>query len=213
MRRLLALLLVLFGLVNNSAISQRAEPAIWFDPAPPPLDPLFVPNAPWPNAIAKTQVMMVEPWWINQSSDAEILTRLAFITLHHMKTRFQSRADRMVYPGETCGSGEGYDSITDNMNLLQRLKGLNFPVDMMSFDEPVWFGHYQQGQCQYSIPQVAVRVAAMLTAVLSVYPNLEFFDVEPINSLMQNADWRDSLNGFWVVLAQQSGQTVRGLPG
>ena len=210
MRRAFALLLLVFGLVNAGAVAQPAEPEIWFDPAPPPLDPLFVPNAPWPNAIAKTQVMMVEPWWINQSSDAEILARLAFINLHHMKTEFNLEPIAW-YPGETCGFGEGYDSITDNMNMLQRLKGLNFPVDMMYFDEPVWFGHYQGGQCQYSIPQVATRVAAMLAAVLTVYPNLEFFDVEPMNTLMQNSDWRDSVNGFWLVLAQQSGQKVRGL--
>jgi hypothetical protein len=195
MRRVLALLLLVFGLVNTGAVAQPAEPEIWFDPAPPPLDPLFVPNAPWPNAIAKTQVMMVEPWWINQSSDAEILARLAFINLHHMKTEFNLEPIAW-YPGETCGFGEGYDSITDNMNMLQRLKGLNFPVDMMYFDEPVWFGHYQPGQCQYPIPQVATRVAAMLAAVLTVYPNLEFFDVEPMNTLMQNSDWRDSVNGF-----------------
>jgi len=176
-----------FGPIQSSA-------AIWFHPLPPDAAPvsgstdfpsLFHPNAPWPRAVAKTQVFGLYAGWITQAGDQELQSVVSFLTSHSTGIELEAPALQAL---ATCGSGvEGYvpygqsiQSVT--LAYLQRLQSLGAQVRYIKVDEPYYFGSVVNDprSCHFSVAEVATEVGQYVQLVHAVYPNAEVGDVEPI---------------------------------
>jgi hypothetical protein len=71
--------------------------------------------------------------------------------------------------------------------LLRRLHGLGLTLDLVAFDEPVWFAHEKTCgkangalNCAYPLPKVAHIVGITLTTLRKYFPDIEYGGIEPI---------------------------------
>lgn len=177
----------------------QSSATIWFHPSPsaaawPGGSPdggstdflsLFQPNAPWPHAMARTQVVGLYAAWITDASDPDLKQVVAFLNAHNMGIEIEAPA---LQAQSTCGSGvEGYvpygQSLHDfTLAYLQRLQSLGAPVLFIKVDEPYYFGSVVNDphSCHFSVAQVATEVGQYVQLVKTVYPNVAVGDVEPI---------------------------------
>jgi hypothetical protein len=220
MRWLLAPLLALCCLPGTAAFAwvakpppePKAAPRIWFNPNNP-VDWLnvFQDDAPWPNAMTKTRIMTLEPSFLRTATDAQILAIADFLKTHHMEFEFDVEVVTK-YPADACASGiEGYRFLSEIIPIFQNLKRLNVDVAWLHMDEPVWFGHYASGTCQFSLPTLIDRAVTMLDGILAIYPNIKIVEIEPIPDVMQFSDWMQSLSAFRLGVTRRTGQPIRGI--
>jgi hypothetical protein len=191
-----------------SATSVASQASIWFHPLPriqaypggPSGTPgsadfadLFASGAAWPKALGRTSVIGLYAGWIgsanvqavNQASDAELRSIVAFLTAHHMSIELEAPALQAL---STCGAGvEGYvpygQTVRDvTLGYLQRLKAAGAPVQFVKADEPYFFGSVSNEAqvCNFTVTQVAQQFQSFAQLVKSVYPTAEVGDVEPL---------------------------------
>jgi hypothetical protein len=209
------------GSRGPAVASIDSSAAIWFHPLPAgsawPGGPpgvgstdflgLFQANAPWPRAIANTQVFGVYAGWVNAASNQELQTFVAFLNAHNMGIEIEAPA---LMAEATCGSGvEGYvpygQSLHDfTLAYLQRLKGLGGKVLYIKVDEPYFFGNVVNDprSCNFSVTEIATQVGQYAQLVATVYPNAEVGDVEPIIATAYTPDVVTAL-GYWHDTYQQ----------
>ncbi|MGD0161039.1 MAG: hypothetical protein ABSB39_01105 [Candidatus Sulfotelmatobacter sp.] len=172
----------------------QSSAAIWFHPKPAGGTEggstdfllLFQANAPWPRAMAKTQVIGLYAGWIADASDQDLQSVVEFLNAHNMGIEIEAPAMQAL---ATCGSGvEGYvpygQSVeTFTLAYLQRLQSLGAQVPYIKVDEPYFFGNNvlsDPNSCLFSVEQVATEVGQYVQIVKTVYPNAQVGDVEPI---------------------------------
>jgi len=106
-----ALWLAACGSGSPSVAPIQSSAAIWFHPLPPDAAPvsgstdflsLFQPNAPSPQAIAKTQVFGLYAGWIIVASDQELQSIVAFLNAYNMGIELEAPA---LQAQATCGTG------------------------------------------------------------------------------------------------------------
>jgi hypothetical protein len=199
----------------------QSSAAIWFHPLPPDAAPvagssdflaLFQPNAPWPRAMAKTQVFGLYAGWITATSDQDLQSVVAFLNAHNVGIEIEAPALQAL---STCGSGvEGYvpygQSLHDfTLAYLQRLQGLGAQVLFIKVDEPYYFGSVVNDprSCHFSVTEVANEVGQYAQLVKNVYPNAAVGDVEPIIASAYVPDVVTAI-GLW----HDTYQTVTGAP-
>ena len=216
-----ALWLAACGSGGPSVSPIQSSAAIWFHPLPPDAAPvsgstdflsLFQPNAPWPRAIAKTQVFGLYAGWITQTSDQELQSVVSFLNTHNMGIELEAPALQAL---ARCGSGvEGYvpygQSIQSfTLAYLKRLQSLGAQVLYIKVDEPYYFGTVVNDprSCHFAVTEVATEVGQYVQLVHSVYPNAEVGDVEPIMADVYMPDVVTAM-GQW----HSTYQTVTGAP-
>jgi hypothetical protein len=199
----------------------QSSAAIWFHPLPPDAAPvsgstdflsLFQPDAPWPRAIARTQVFGLYAGWITQASDQELQSVVSFLNTHNMGIEIEAPALQAL---ATCGSGvEGYvpygQSIQSfSLAYLQRLQSLGAQVRYIKVDEPYYFGRVVNDprSCNFSVAEVATEVDQYVQLVHTVYPRAQVGDVEPIIAAAYTPDVVTAI-GQW----HSTYQTVTGAP-
>jgi hypothetical protein len=208
LRWLVAPLLALSCLSSSPA---AADPEIWF--APHGLSDwlnLWTDEADWQQAAQRTDVIQVVSWWLQAATDQQILALFDFAKSHHKKIEMETSVVESL-PTESCGNGEeGYTQLPVIQAQLAVLQRLNLHIDILTMDEPVWFGHYdtEPSACRLPMAEVVSRVVADISSFLAFYPDLQIVEIEPVPPLTQNSDWRDSENTFHVGLAQQTGRHV-----
>ena len=220
MRWLLGSMTALLWFMGAAAVAQTAAvpqtpwsgPEIWFDPFTPAGSwmPAFQNETTWAKAAGQTSVLVLEPFFLTGSSDADIMTAIAFAKSHHMKLDLDVQSI-MKTPGVACGGIEGYSYVTDIDPLVAILVRLGIRIDWIHLDEPLWFGHYdtEAGACQFDIDDLATNVVAIVNPVLAAYPGLEIVEIEPVPAVTSFPDWEHSMAQFQAELAQQTGKHVR----
>jgi hypothetical protein len=196
---LAALSLTACGTSRESSAPIQSTAEIWFHPLPaavawPQGNPnggstdflgLFQANAPWPRAIAHTQVIGLYAGWITAASDQELQAVVNFLNAHNMGIEIEAPAMQAL---ATCGSGvEGYVPYgqtvqTFTLGYLQRLQSFGAQVPFIKVDEPYFFGHVvpDPRSCNFSVQQIATEVGQYTQLVHTVYPNTAVGDVEPV---------------------------------
>jgi hypothetical protein len=199
---LLTLSLVACGsgsVVTPSTTAVKATAAIWLHPLPPgtsdPSNPpdsgsidflkLFASDAPWPIAVAHTQVIGLYAGWIVSIDDQDLQSLVTFLNAHNMGIEIEAPAMQAL---ATCGTGvEGYApygvSLHDfTLAYLQRLKQLNAQVAYLKVDEPFYFGNVTNDprSCNFSLTNIASQVGQYTRLVKTVYPSAQVGDVEPV---------------------------------
>jgi hypothetical protein len=212
--RWLRMPLVVLSLMTGTGMNARAaDPEVWFNPQTPlDYDNMWTPSAPWQHAARKVQVLDIVHWWLDTATDQQILARTDFAKLHHMKLAMSTQAVER-FPGNPCGTTEGYSwpgQLTGEVATLHRL---GVQLDMITMDEPVWFAHYdtEAGACQLSIPDLAANVASNISGILALYPNVQMYEIETLPGVPNFPDWRNALSEFQTILAQTTGNHMRGI--
>jgi hypothetical protein len=209
MRSLFAPLLALTWLFSVS-LTARAAPEIWFNGfTRADWLSLWDDNAPWQLAANRTNVIVIASWWLTATPDVEILAVFNFAKRHHIKVSMEA-AMVARYPTDTCGFDEGHTPPNVVVAQMAVLTRLNLHIDMLTMDEPIWFGHYASdpGSCQHSIADLADRVAKDYKLVAAQSPGIRLVEIETIPGVTNFPDWRDSITQFQVLLNQKTGARV-----
>ena len=188
-------LLTACGATTANTPTIPSSAAIWFHPKPTdPSQPLygssdflalFQPTAPWPKALAHTQVIGLYAGWIAAASDADLQQVVTFLHAHNLTIEIEAPAMQAL---STCGSGvEGYVPYGQTVQAftaayLGRLAALNAPVSYIKVDEPFFFGAIVNDprSCNFTLQQIATEVSQYTQMVHTAYPNAQVGDVEPV---------------------------------
>lgn len=157
------------------------EPADYMD--------LFKPDAPWEKAASGLAVFKVGTRFVLHADDPELKTVIDDLKRRHIAFAVELGVLESGGPG-TCGYGvEGYGNPTAVDSVAKRVKALGGEINYVAMDEPVWFGHIlikaAKGGgigCQYSVPEVAEKVAAKIALLRRYFPDIKIGDIEPVSA-------------------------------
>lgn len=206
-------LLALSLLAGTGMTRRDPNPEVWFNPhVPLDMMDMWTDDAPWQHAAHKVQVLELVYWVMEEWTDAQVLEVTDFARHHHMKILLSLEAIGFI-PGNPCGTVEGYSSPAQMTDAAATLHRLGVTVDMISMDEPLEFGHYDTdpGACQLSVPDLAANIAANISGILALYPNVEMYEIEPIPSVTNFPDWRQAMDQFQTLLWQATGLRMKGV--
>jgi hypothetical protein len=213
MRRISTLIAALLCLMSQSTTTRAQLSEIWFNPNTP-LDwrQMFTPTAPWQMAANQVNVMEIEPFYLLEAGDPELLNLLRFIQLHHMKVDVDVESIAKL-PGACMGTTEGYRTPAEIRAAADHLLRLGFEVNYIHIDEPLWFGHYdpEAAACQFAAPDLASHVAQNINQFIADYPDVQVVEIETFPNLVYNLDWQAVLDEFQNLVAQQIGRKIQGV--
>ena len=176
--------------------SARAEapPEIWFAPLPAytnarlgkigvtDFQNLFATDADWRHAAANVKVFKFLVPYLRTASDADLATAIAFLKQHHIAIAIEIG---LLHDVPQCPHLEGHDG--DQVQIAQRIKRLGGELAYVAADEPLWFGHSVNAKpgCNLDLDALAQEAAATAKAIRTVFPNVEFVDIEPITNFKE----------------------------
>jgi len=157
------------------------EPADYMD--------LFKPDAPWSKAASRLAVFKVGTRFVLHADDAELRTMIDDLRRRHIAFAVELGLLESGGPG-TCGYGvEGYGNPTGVESVAKRIESLGGQIDYIAMDEPVWFGHVVNKVsksagtgCQYSVPELAEKVAPKIALLRRYFPDIKIGDIEPVTA-------------------------------
>ncbi len=150
---------------------------------------LFRPDAPWKKAASGLAVFKFGTRFVLQSDDAQLKTVIDDLKRRHIAFAVELGMLESNGPG-SCGFGvEGYGNANTVESVAKRVKALGGQIDYVAMDEPVWFGHIVDKLqkttghgCQYSVPEVADRVAPKIALLRRYFPDIKIGDIEPVSA-------------------------------
>ncbi len=146
---------------------------------------LFAADAPWPRAMARTQIVGLYAGWVASASNQDFRQVVAFLNAHDMGIELEAPS---LQATATCGSGvEGYLDYPGSLHdftvmYLLRLKAAGARVLFVKPDEPYYFGSLAPDprSCHSTVSQIAAQVGEFAQLVDSIYPRAAVGDIEPI---------------------------------
>ncbi len=213
---LIALGLLLTGSAMAAGLG-ASMPQIWFSmgaltsPAGhQSWDTLFYePDAPWPEFMNHVQVVGILTQALVKISDADLAKVVAKLKQKHVALGLEMLAQAYDPPG--CGGGvEGYFPQDQTAQLAAKLKRAGATLDYIAMDEPLWFGHYYNGNkaCHSSIENVAERVAANVGEYRKFFPHVIIGDGEPLPSITDQPHWQDDYKEWLRFFRMKTGQPL-----
>jgi hypothetical protein len=187
------LVLFLAMILAELPATAATAPNIWFSPrwgpdGLPDYMELFQPNAPWQQAASSIQAFEIPGEATYKASEADLKT--IFSDLRRRKIGLVVGIEPVTGRGpDKCGHGvEGYGTATGVLGDARRIKSLGADPIYYVMDSPLYFGHYfdRDGKrlgCRLPIDEVAREIGDKFRLVRSVYPTVQFGDVEPVMAL------------------------------
>ena len=213
MRLLLSSLLVLSWLIGIVAPSQAQGPEIWFPPANPvDWKAMFQPDANWRQAAKQVKILTLTTFYIQTATAIELRAVFDFLSQNHIGLGLELEGIEQI-SGDSCGTMEGYRSLTEVVNTVNILKRMHVELVAIAVDEPVWFGHYDSGPnaCRLAVPDLVNRVATNIQPILAAFPNVRIVEIEPVPAVSNFSNWQDTLKNFQVGLARKLGRQIQGM--
>ncbi len=221
MRVLAPLAIILMSVAWTPSLAANKDIQIWFGPRTSDIKPsgkgieytvhdfpaLIAPGANWAHAESRISVINVPGNVVWSYPDRQSL--VAFFNRTKFKLAFGSG---MLFNGGKCGVGmEGMSQDPDfnreTVRIAELWKQAGGRLDYVMMDGPYFFGHVVREGCQYSIPEVARRVAATLSGVLHYYPDAKAIDAEGPGSL-PNEVWLSGMDEFLKAFKVASGRAM-----
>lgn len=179
------------------------EPADYMD--------MFKPGAPWSKAASGLAVFKVGTRFVLQGDEAQLQT-----VINDLKRRHIAFAIELAVIGSEgvghCGYGvEGYGSPAGVEAVARKIQKLGGEIDYVAMDEPVWYGHiFEQGSggrvgCQYSVAELADRVAPKVALLRQYFPHIQIGDIEPVNARKGGQQSIEDIVRFETLLRQKTG--------
>jgi hypothetical protein len=191
-----AALLVALAFMGIMVTRTADSTEIWFDPHSGRGDPsdfmgMFRPGAPWQKAASAIKVFEISDELIYNGwvTEADLRQIFSFLTTRRIDLVVGIGALKGSDGSGRCGYNvEGYGLPSGLLHDAQRIKVLGGTVRFFGMDAPVYFGHVfdRDGSrvgCHLTIEEVARQVAGDLKLVRTVFPQVQFGDVEPLMGL------------------------------
>jgi hypothetical protein len=169
-------------------------------PVAPDFLDLFRRNSPWTQAASHGEVFKIYPQFVLSASDADL--KSVIVGLQQRNIALALEFGLLTNP-TLCGKIEGYCGEQIGP-AAARVKALGGTLAYVAMDEPLWFGHLQQGT---SIAAMAPDVAHQVATLYSVFPNCQVGENEPLPSAMAPSDWAAQI-GAW----QAAYRAATGIP-
>lgn len=186
----------------------RPEPEIWLSPQALPLAPLnqdvdfmamFAPGAPWNFAAAHTRVFKLHGSFVSHASQEEINTVVADLSRRGIPIALEIGVMDVgtAKTGAPCGGlgrVEGYGTPADAEKISAIVKAAGGTLKYLSFDEPLYYGHYYDGPyaCQSTIAAAFQLVIPTVNTYIQEFPDIIIGDNEPTNIAAYDG-WREGL--------------------
>jgi hypothetical protein len=139
---------------------------------------LFTTPGEWSFAASHLAGMGVTAFYVDHAPDSELEQLFGFLASRHINLG----VSLLALPVQNCGRGvEGMvASVEDPLRAVRKMRRLGANVVTFALDEPLTFGHMFRGRnaCNYSIDEVARRLALTIRAVRAIYPNARIADTE-----------------------------------
>ena len=192
----------LTSVLSLTVIRHVAAQQVWF--APPdnllrgtlllnedfPL--LFTKPAEWSEVASHISVFGLNPYYVDHASEVDLRRILAFLSARHIPLS----VGILSLPVEGCGRGvEGLvPTLRQSVGTIYRLKSLGADVRYVSLDEPLTFGHFYGGRdaCQYSVQEVARRLAGTVREITTLYRQAKIVDIE-VPTIRPLPEWETTL--------------------
>jgi hypothetical protein len=159
----------------------------------------------WEHASRHASVLKLNPGYITDASDEDLAALSENVSRLGIAVGVEVQPVAMQ-PSDHCGNTEGYDDIKHASLVISKLQRARLIPKYIALDEPVWFGHYAEGPlpCRFTIPDVAGRVADIVTRYLEAFPNVTVGDIEPVPPLSMRPDWESTYRTFKQELEQRT---------
>lgn len=203
---------ILAGLFESST-SWAAGPQIWFGPHNPvhnstlnigsdDYQKLFEPDADWQKSRSAVSVFKITPVYVLDAPDADLQKEFSDLNRHHIALAMETG----LLPGHPgCPHLEGHGPDTQSLHLqvtqqiAQRIKRLGGDLAYVAADEPLWFGHSvpTKAGCDLDLNTLAQQAAASARVFRSVFPKVQFVDIEPVTNFKDSDANVASLISRW----------------
>ena len=168
---------------------------------------MFAPDAPWSQAAKNVKVFKVGEQFILRTPDDQ-LSKI-FADLNRRGIALAMEAGLLDGNGN-CGKGvEGYASPLSARVASEKIARLGGKLSFIAMDEPLWFGCHFSGPnaCHSTMKEVAADIAAKLTDVKKVFPQIKLGDIEPV-APANVPDWNNQILQWTQVFEEQVGQPL-----
>ncbi len=192
-RRFLSLALAFFSAFLLSSAPASSRPEIWFGPLAAynniyygrvgisDFQELFKPGADWSVAASDIQVLEIGVPYMRTASDDDLRQVFAFLKRHHIALAIGVGILPYNLP---CHPVEGQD--TDQLTIARRFRRLGGQIDFFAADSPLAVGYVNPTPgCNLPTEILAQKAAETARAIRSVYPNVQFIDVEPVSNFKE----------------------------
>jgi len=177
------------------AMGLPTNPQTWLAPEPQPINSellnqqatqdfmsLFSAGSPWSDAGEPGTVFVISTQAVLWSSESDLQQLFAYLNANHIKLAISALMLPMGADG--VGSGvEGFNGVPGTMGAVAaRIASLGGDLSYVLMDQPLYGGHEYTGNnaAGYTIDEVAQQVATNATAILNVFPDVQFGDTEPV---------------------------------
>ena len=202
------------------AASPLAAQQVWFAP-PDNLDrgartfnhdfpQLFESPATWDG---KTDVFVLSPKFAEEAPEEEQKRVTSWLAARHIALAVGAgtvQTDNAQRVDGECGYGvEGYSRPNKNQIIFSRLARRGLDVQYIAMDEPLTFGYFyhRKNACNYSIQEVAQRVAKTVSEIRQSYPNAKMVDYEAVAFDQGVGTWLGTLGQWLAAYRAATGET------
>lgn len=188
-RRIIFISCVILLVLARYSTSCSAQ-EIWFFPTDnlprrghvnsPDYMQLFDDKPKWKKALSRVQVFQMTPLFPIRASDQDLIRLFSFLKQHHIALALNMGL--IANERGECGHGEGYINPQEADLVIRRVKSLGGEPKYLVGDEPLYFGHTAKNKdvCQYTISELATRVAVIVDKVTAAFPDIEICMAEPV---------------------------------
>jgi hypothetical protein len=165
---------------------------------------LFKDSAPWAEARARVNVLKIAVHTLNQLPDDDLANMLSFLETHHIAFAVEYG---MLTASDACGRGvEGFKPQEMPTHVSNRIKKLGGRIRYIAMDEPLYFGHYFNGNnaCHWAVDAIARNAATNVKQFRAIFPDVEIGDIEPVNNI-KSGDWLDEVREWIEAYRRESG--------
>ncbi|WP_426412557.1 hypothetical protein [Bradyrhizobium ganzhouense] len=132
--------------------------------------------AAWPTVAARARVVKLVAGNIENTSEADLKSIIDEVRQHRMALALEIGP---LVRTPACGPPtESYGRAGETEAILQRIRSAGGEFDYVAMDEPFHYGHVDPGGCRLASVEIARQVAASITSMRRIFPNLKVGDIE-----------------------------------
>jgi hypothetical protein len=141
---------------------------------------LFENNAPWPVAASRVHIFKSYMYAFDNLSDKQLEKIITGLNKREIAIALETQP---LNRKENCGNSEAFsysgNSVTAITRRIKRFQSLGGEVKFLAMDEPLTFGRLPSPEgCSLSLEQIAMEVAAYVSAIRKDFPDIVIGDIE-----------------------------------
>jgi len=151
-------------------------------------------NAPWQTVAAHTRVAKLIAGNVENSKDADLRAAIDDVKRRHMELALE--IGPLVRSADCQSKTESYGNPGETEAILRKIRAAGGDLRYIAMDEPFYYGHRDAGGCHSSTAEIAKQVAASVTSMRRIFPQLQVGDIEVSGAdrdwIAELAQWADA---------------------